>query len=77
MGGPVWSGGTYLVGERGPELLRMGASSGNITPNNKMGAAYHITVNVAPGGDLVEAGRQTVRAIQAYERRSGRVWRAA
>ena len=27
-GGPVTAGGTYLVGERGPELLTMGSSSG-------------------------------------------------
>jgi tape measure domain-containing protein len=33
-GGPVASGGTYLVGERGPELLRMGAQGGSITPNH-------------------------------------------
>ena len=31
-GGPVFPGGTYLVGERGPELLTMGAA-GHVTPN--------------------------------------------
>lgn len=31
-GGPVFPGGTYLVGERGPELLTMGAA-GYVTPN--------------------------------------------
>jgi hypothetical protein len=31
-GGPVFPGGTYLVGERGPELLTMGAA-GFVTPN--------------------------------------------
>jgi hypothetical protein len=34
MGGPVSAGGLYLVGERGPELLQMGASAGNIVPNH-------------------------------------------
>jgi len=34
VGGPVAAGGTYLVGERGPELLQMGASAGNIVPNS-------------------------------------------
>lgn len=29
-GGPVAAGGTYLVGERGPEILRMGSSSGQV-----------------------------------------------
>lgn len=41
------------------------------------GNTYNIQVIVAPGGDLVEAGRQMVRAIQQYERRSGKVWRSA
>ncbi|MFN8521300.1 MAG: hypothetical protein U0667_18405 [Chloroflexota bacterium] len=39
------------------------------------GNTYHITNYVAPGGDLVEAGRQTVRAIQAFEMRGGKGWR--
>jgi tetratricopeptide (TPR) repeat protein len=30
MGGPVSAGGTYIVGENGPELLRMGASGGHV-----------------------------------------------
>jgi hypothetical protein len=37
-GGPVMGGGTYLVGERGPELFTP-SSSGNITPNGAMGGA--------------------------------------
>jgi len=41
-GGPVLSGSTYLVGERGPELLRMGGSSGMIIPNNRMGGSTYI-----------------------------------
>jgi hypothetical protein len=32
-GGPVMPGGTYLVGERGPELLHMGNKGGSIQPN--------------------------------------------
>lgn len=34
VGGPVVAGGTYMVGEKGPELLQMGSSSGNIIPNS-------------------------------------------
>ena len=30
------SGGTYLVGERGPELLTMGGNSGYVTPNKSI-----------------------------------------
>lgn len=39
VGGPVSPGTTYLVGERGPELLHMGSSGGTITPNHKLGAS--------------------------------------
>jgi hypothetical protein len=49
-GGPVMGGGTYLVGERGPELFTP-LSSGSITPNNALGGGgANITVNVN-GGD--------------------------
>lgn len=43
-GGPVSPGTTYLVGEKGPELLTMGSGAGMITPNNAMGggATYNI-----------------------------------
>jgi phage-related minor tail protein len=43
-GGPVTSGGTYLVGERGPELFSPGRS-GNITPNDKLGGKTTININ--------------------------------
>jgi hypothetical protein len=65
-GGPVMGGGTYLVGERGPELFTPGAS-GSITPNNAMGGGG-ITVNVN-GGDP----NSIVRALQQYVRQSGPV----
>jgi hypothetical protein len=44
MGGPVQSGRTYLVGERGPEFVTMGGS-GFVTPNNKMGGTTIINLN--------------------------------
>lgn len=37
-GGPVMSGMSYIVGERGPELFTPG-SNGNITPNNQLGGS--------------------------------------
>lgn len=43
--------------------------------NRGAGASYSISVYVAPGGDLVEAGRQMTRAIQEYEKRAGKNWR--
>ena len=44
LGGQVRGGETYVVGERGPELLTMG-SGGRITPNDKMsaGAGQQVT----------------------------------
>jgi phage-related minor tail protein len=36
-GGPVSSGQTYIVGEKGPELLHMGSKGGHITPNHEIG----------------------------------------
>jgi phage-related minor tail protein len=59
-------GGTYLVGERGPELFTP-STSGSITPNNALGGNT-ITVNVN-GGDPNEI----VRALQAYNRNVGRL----
>ena len=67
-GGPVMGGGTYLVGERGPELFTP-LSSGSITPNNALGGGgANITVNVN-GGDP----NQIVRVLQQYVRQSGSV----
>ena len=42
-----------------------GASAGNNT--------FHITVNVAPTADLAAVGRTVVGAIEAHERRTGRI----
>ena len=65
-GGPVAPGGSYLVGERGPELFTP-SSSGNITPNDALSGA-NITVNVQ-GADPNEV----VRALQAYTRTYGKL----
>ena len=67
LGGPVAPGGSYIVGERGPELFTPSAS-GNITPNGAMGGGANITVNVN-GGDP----NSIVRALQQYVRQSGPV----
>lgn len=36
-GGPVWSGGAFIVGEKGPEIFQP-SSHGTIIPNNKLGS---------------------------------------
>lgn len=60
-GGPVSSGKSYLVGERGPEMFVPGMSGG-IVPNHAMGGA-NITIN-APGADegTINRIREIVRA---------------
>ena len=56
-GGPVSAGGSYLVGERGPEILQMGSRGGTIIPNNAIGGGNTtnnmITVNVDATGSSV------------------------
>lgn len=51
-GGPVQAGGTYLVGEKGPELFKAPVS-GTIVPNNQLGGAMGrslaITINPPAG----------------------------
>lgn len=91
LGGPVLSGKTYLVGERGPELLTMGAYSGTVIPNDKIGTVpmmggrggggnttiVNINVQTGIATDPAETGRQVVEAIRKYERRSGAVFASA
>jgi hypothetical protein len=47
MGGNVSAGKQYLVGERGPEILQMGRSGGNIIPNDKMGGGTNVMINIS------------------------------
>ena len=71
-GGPVKGGGSYIVGERGPELFTPG-SSGMITPNHKLGGSTNVSVNVDASGSSVEGdtgqaeqlGEVISQAIQA------------
>jgi phage-related protein len=60
-GGPVRSGTSYLVGERGPELFTP-SSGGSITPSGGLGGnTYNITVNGALDGEGV--ARQIVETL--------------
>jgi tape measure domain-containing protein len=57
-GGPVSSGQTYMVGERGPELFVPGRS-GTIIANDKMGGGNtNVVVNVDAKGSSVEGDEQ-------------------
>lgn len=64
--GEAWIGG--LERATAPVAVGAGGGAGG-------GSVYNVTVN-AGVGDPVAIGRETVAAIQAYERSSGRDWRA-
>lgn len=56
-GGPVSAGGTYLVGENGPEILRMGGT-GHVVPNHQLargggGVVQNVTIKVDAQGALL------------------------
>ena len=68
-GGPVSSGKSFLVGEKGPELF-VPRSSGTIVPNNKLGGGgtNNVVVNVDASGSDVQgddAGGQELGALIA------------
>lgn len=76
-GGPVSSGRSYLVGERGPEMFTP-SSAGNITPNSKLGGggATRIVLDVQEGAAFTTrvrevAGPQSVAitrgGLQTYD----------
>ena len=52
-GGPAAAGRDYLVGERGPEILRMGSSSGTVIPNRELtgdaGGDLYLTLDLGRG----------------------------
>jgi len=71
-GGPVSADKTYLVGEKGPELLTMGGSGGSITPNSAMGGgSITINVNAGLGADGKLIGQQIHEELKKYERAGG------
>ena len=61
-GGPVKRGGSFIVGERGPELFTPGVS-GMITPNHALGGSTNVVVNVDASGSSVEGDEQQGREL--------------
>ena len=61
-GGPVKAGGSYIVGERGPEMFSPGVS-GTITPNHALGGSTTVVVNVDASGSSVEGDEQGAREL--------------
>lgn len=78
-GGPVASGGAYLVGEMGPELFIPSSGGGTIVSNDRVGggAKISITVNAGMGANGAQIGQEIVSAIKRYERTSGPVFASA
>jgi len=62
MGGPVFGGRSYLVGENGPEIVRMGGS-GYVTPNHQMGGGVTVQID-ARGSDNPEKLLQLIPVIK-------------
>ena len=58
-GGPVRTGGSFVVGEKGPELF-VPKRSGTIIPNDKLagGGTTNISVNVDASGSSVQSNEQ-------------------
>lgn len=65
-GGPVSAGGTYLVGEKGPELLQMGGGGGNVVPNRALGGDTYVFNQIGMTTD------QLVRLVEQAKRKHGR-----
>ena len=61
-GGPVKAAGSYIVGERGPEMFSPGVS-GTITPNHAMAGTTSVVVNVDASGSSVEGDEQQGREL--------------
>ena len=65
-GGPVMAGNSYLVGERGPEVVTMG-QSGYVTPNHALGQTVNITINnpqVSSRQDIDYLAQQVARKLR-------------
>ena len=71
MGGSVYAGETYVVGERGRELFTP-SSSGVITPNNKLGGdTYNIVINSKIADEALPD--LIVAELRKFNRRSGAI----
>jgi len=67
-GGPVAAGKSFVVGEKGPEILTMGSSRGFVTANDKIGGgsvSNMVTVNVDASGSSVSGNNADAQALGA------------
>ncbi|WDR05556.1 hypothetical protein PSQ90_14955 [Devosia rhodophyticola] len=66
-GGPVWAGGSFIVGDGGEEEVFTPKSSGTITPASKVGGG-NITIGpftISGGGDPMETARAVAREVES------------
>ena len=61
-GGPVSTGKSYMVGERGPEMF-VPNTGGRIVPNSDMGSSTNVVVNVDASGSAVEGDEEQGREL--------------
>lgn len=66
-GGPVWDGGAFLVGEKGPEIFRP-PTHGTITPNDKIGGGGGDMKLTIVNNTRAPIGNVTEQRISANER---------
>lgn len=72
LGGPVLPGGDYLVGEAGPEILRMGGTSGTIIPKASGGLSMSgVTINVSGAQNPDAIARDILQALKREVDRQG------
>lgn len=73
-GGPVRAGGSYLVGEKGPEIFTP-SSAGNITPNGAMGGASFVFAPAIDnrGADVAAVARLEGIILRMQSEFTGRV----
>ena len=62
IGGPVQSGGAYMVGERGPEMF-VPSRNGSIVPNNALGGGMTINVDARGSSDPAAVRAQVEMGI--------------
>lgn len=69
-GGDVTANRDYLVGEKGPEILRMGSRGGTVIPNHAVGAAGGMPPIIVE--NHIEIGGEVVRVVRTEIRENNR-----
>jgi len=73
LGGQVRAGESYVVGERGPEVLTMGGMSGRITPNNAITNNNSKTVNRVANVNFQVVANDTAGFDELLQSRRGQI----